>query len=77
MTSSAEPVSRAERKKQELRREIIDAAFDCFAERGYHATGMDDNRTQPMARLRCLRFMGLPLPGMTERRTDAADCSEH
>src|SRR5690606_12415578 len=30
-----------------------------------HATGTDDNRTQPMARLRCLRFMGLPLPGMT------------
>lgn len=42
MTSSAEPVSRAERKKQELRREIIDAAFDCFAERGYHATGIAD-----------------------------------
>src|ERR1041384_7850659 len=42
MTSSAQPVSRAERKKQELRREIIDAAFDCFAERGYHATGIAD-----------------------------------
>jgi AcrR family transcriptional regulator len=42
MTSSARPVSRAERKKQELRREIIDAAFDCFAERGYHATGIAD-----------------------------------
>jgi AcrR family transcriptional regulator len=35
-------VSRAERKKQELRREIIDAAFDCFAENGYHATGIAD-----------------------------------
>lgn len=34
--------SRAERKKAELRREIIDAAFDCFAERGYHATGIAD-----------------------------------
>ena len=42
MTSSARPVSRTERKKQELRREIIDAAFDCFAERGYHATGIAD-----------------------------------
>ncbi|MEU7479858.1 TetR/AcrR family transcriptional regulator [Lentzea sp. NPDC042327] len=42
MTSSAHPVSRAERKKQELRREIIDAAFDCFAETGYHATGIAD-----------------------------------
>ncbi|SFB37480.1 transcriptional regulator, TetR family [Amycolatopsis marina] len=42
MTSSARPLSRAERKKQELRREIIDAAFECFAERGYHATGIAD-----------------------------------
>lgn len=36
------PLSRAERKKQELRREIIETAFDCFAERGYHATGIAD-----------------------------------
>ncbi|GAA0952097.1 TetR/AcrR family transcriptional regulator [Actinocorallia libanotica] len=42
MKPSAGPVSRAERKKEELRREIIDAAFDCFAERGYHATGIAD-----------------------------------
>ncbi|MBN6038335.1 TetR/AcrR family transcriptional regulator [Amycolatopsis sp. 195334CR] len=42
MSSSAQPISRAERKKQELRREIIDAAFDCFADRGYHATGIAD-----------------------------------
>ncbi|HUQ00687.1 MAG TPA: TetR/AcrR family transcriptional regulator [Aeromicrobium sp.] len=35
-------LTRAERKKAELRREIIDAAFDCFAERGYHATGIAD-----------------------------------
>lgn len=34
--------SRAERKREELRREIIDAAFDCFAERGYHGTGIAD-----------------------------------
>lgn len=34
--------SRAERKKAELRQDIIDAAFDCFAERGYHATGIAD-----------------------------------
>jgi len=38
--------SRAERKKQELRREIIDAAFDCFAEQGYHATGIADIATR-------------------------------
>jgi AcrR family transcriptional regulator len=37
-----ETLSRAERKKAELRREIIDAAFDCFAEQGYHATGIAD-----------------------------------
>lgn len=37
-----QPVSRAERKKQELRREIIDAAFACFADQGYHATGIAD-----------------------------------
>ncbi|MCE7010245.1 TetR/AcrR family transcriptional regulator [Kibdelosporangium philippinense] len=42
MTTETTPVSRAERKKQELRREIIEAAFDCFAERGYHATGIAD-----------------------------------
>ncbi|MGV0625315.1 TetR/AcrR family transcriptional regulator [Mycolicibacter minnesotensis] len=35
-------LSRAERKKAELRREIIDAAFECFAERGYHATAIAD-----------------------------------
>lgn len=41
-----EALSRAERKKQELRREIIDAAFDCFAEQGYHATGIADIATR-------------------------------
>ncbi len=46
MTSSAQPVTRAERKKQELRREIIDAAFDCFAEHGYHATAISDVATR-------------------------------
>jgi AcrR family transcriptional regulator len=40
--TGAESLSRAERKKLELRREIIDAAFDCFAEQGYHATGIAD-----------------------------------
>jgi AcrR family transcriptional regulator len=44
-TLSATP-TRAERKKQELRREIIDAAFDCFAEQGYHATGIADIATR-------------------------------
>lgn len=32
----------AERRKRELRQSIIDAAFDCFAEQGYHATGIAD-----------------------------------
>lgn len=31
-----------ERRKAETRREIIDAAFSCFAEQGYHATGIAD-----------------------------------
>lgn len=34
--------SRAERKRAETRLEILDAAFDCFAENGYHATGIAD-----------------------------------
>ncbi|RSM85806.1 TetR/AcrR family transcriptional regulator [Kibdelosporangium aridum] len=46
MTTETTPVSRAERKKQELRREIIETAFDCFAERGYHATGIADIATR-------------------------------
>lgn len=45
--SAAEPaLSRNERKKAELRREIIDAAFEAFAERGYHATGIADIATR-------------------------------
>lgn len=35
-------MTRAERKRLELRKDIVDAAFDCFAERGYHATGIAD-----------------------------------
>ncbi|HWJ82864.1 MAG TPA: helix-turn-helix domain-containing protein [Nocardioides sp.] len=35
-------LTRAERRKAETRREIIDAAFACFAEQGYHATGIAD-----------------------------------
>ena len=35
-------MSLAERRKAELRREIIDAAFACLAENGYHATGIAD-----------------------------------
>ncbi len=31
-----------QRRKAELRREIIDTAFVCFAEKGYHATGIAD-----------------------------------
>jgi AcrR family transcriptional regulator len=38
----AAPASRAERKRNELRQEIIDTAFACFADNGYHATGIAD-----------------------------------
>lgn len=38
----SQPASYAERRKQALRQEIIDAAFDIFAERGYHETGVAD-----------------------------------
>ncbi|WP_239004185.1 TetR/AcrR family transcriptional regulator [Nocardia panacis] len=31
-----------QRRKAELRRDIIDTAFACFAEKGYHATGIAD-----------------------------------
>lgn len=40
--TDAAGLSRAERRKAETRREIIGAAFDCFAEKGYHATGIAD-----------------------------------
>ncbi|MEV3964161.1 TetR/AcrR family transcriptional regulator [Nocardia sp. NPDC050193] len=40
------PPTRAERRKAELRQEIIDTAFVCFAEKGYHATGIADIATQ-------------------------------
>jgi AcrR family transcriptional regulator len=36
------PSTRAERRKAELRQEIIDTAFVCFAEKGYHATAIAD-----------------------------------
>ncbi len=42
VTSNTESLTRAERRKLELRREIIDAAFECFADKGYHATGIAD-----------------------------------
>ncbi|AMW19164.1 TetR family transcriptional regulator [Mycobacteroides chelonae] len=42
MTSSPSTLSRAERKKLEMRQEILDAAFACFSEQGYHATGVAD-----------------------------------
>ena len=35
-------LTRAQRRREELRREIITTAFDCFAEKGYHATGIAD-----------------------------------
>ncbi|ORA63509.1 TetR/AcrR family transcriptional regulator [Mycobacteroides franklinii] len=40
--ASSPALSRAERKKLEMRQEILDAAFACFAEQGYHATGVAD-----------------------------------
>ncbi|MGW0005404.1 TetR/AcrR family transcriptional regulator [Nocardia grenadensis] len=40
------PPTRAERRKAELRQEIIDTAFVCFAEKGYHATGIADIASQ-------------------------------
>ncbi|NNH71509.1 TetR/AcrR family transcriptional regulator [Nocardia uniformis] len=40
------PSSRIERRKAELRQEIIDAAFALFAEQGYHATGIADIATE-------------------------------
>lgn len=36
------PSTRIERRKAELRQDIIDTAFVCFAEKGYHATGIAD-----------------------------------
>ncbi len=40
--SVTKPQTRAEGRKAELRRDIIDTAFVCFAEKGYHATGIAD-----------------------------------
>lgn len=37
-----ETPSRAERRRTETRREIVEAAFECFAEQGYHQTGIAD-----------------------------------
>lgn len=42
MAPTTGTLSRAERKKAELRQEIVDAAFACFAEKGYHATAIAD-----------------------------------
>ena len=41
-----QPSTHAERRKAELRRQIIDTAFACFAEKGYHATGIADIATE-------------------------------
>ncbi len=40
--TSAPGSTRVEQRKAALRREIVAAAFDCFADRGYHATGIAD-----------------------------------
>ncbi|MBM0124812.1 TetR/AcrR family transcriptional regulator [Pimelobacter simplex] len=42
MTATTDGLTRLERRKAETRREIIDAAFTCFAAQGYHATGIAD-----------------------------------
>lgn len=42
MLSDETTLTRAQRRREELRREIITTAFDCFAEKGYHATGIAD-----------------------------------
>ncbi|WP_438943971.1 TetR/AcrR family transcriptional regulator [Nocardia blacklockiae] len=42
MGSVPKPSTHLERRKAELRQEIIDTAFACFAEKGYHATGIAD-----------------------------------
>ncbi|RDI50594.1 TetR family transcriptional regulator [Nocardia mexicana] len=44
--SVPKPSTHLERRKAELRQEIIDTAFVCFAEKGYHATGIADIATQ-------------------------------
>ena len=42
MVADETTLTLAQRRKEELRRDIITAAFDCFAEKGYHATGIAD-----------------------------------
>lgn len=46
MDVDVQPPTRAERRRTETRREIVEAAFECFAERGYHATGIADIATR-------------------------------
>ncbi|WP_182377177.1 TetR/AcrR family transcriptional regulator [Nocardioides sp. WS12] len=41
-STAVRPPSRLELRKAQTRREIIDAAFTCFAEQGYHPTGIAD-----------------------------------
>jgi hypothetical protein len=45
-------VSYAERRKAQLREEIVDAAFAVFAERGYHQAGIAEIAERDLARLR-------------------------
>jgi AcrR family transcriptional regulator len=42
VTEANSAPTRAERKRIELREEIVEAAFDEFSERGYHETGVAD-----------------------------------
>lgn len=43
--SVPKPSTHLERRKAELRQQIIDTAFACFADKGYHATGIADIAT--------------------------------
>src|SRR5690349_6962723 len=43
--SVSKPCTHLERRKAELRQQIIDTAFACFADKGYHATGIADIAT--------------------------------
>lgn len=42
VNAAAKPPSRLQRRTSALRQEIVDAAFDAFAEQGYHATSIAD-----------------------------------
>jgi AcrR family transcriptional regulator len=57
-------LSYAERRRLQLRDEIIEAAFDVFAERGYHDLGVTDitDRTSTSQAAVQLIFDGIAKP---------------